>query len=161
MEPTQKPAWRSSTSLLLTCGLPPVPAGISASCASSVIASTTPGDQAALASPNERFVLVLHSQGVLDITDRSTGEALFTVGPFSSCKGPFKLSMLSNGQLVIQGKDGNFAWTSTSACRGNSRCYSYIMQVGSVLLIACPCSSCGLLGGLLLTRPCRSQCQIE
>ena len=74
-------------------------------------------------------MLVLHADGVLQITDRSSGKALFRVGPFSNCKGPYKLVMMENGQLVLQGKGGVVAWASTSACQGNAVCYNYEMQV--------------------------------
>jgi hypothetical protein len=67
-----------------------------------VVASTIKGQQAALASPGEAFVLLLHRNGMLNITERATGRKLFSVGPFSGCQGPFQLAMLASGQMVLQ-----------------------------------------------------------
>jgi hypothetical protein len=91
-----------------------------------VILSTVPDGQAALVSANERFVAVLHPNGMLSVTDRSSGQKLFSVGPFSGCKAPYRLLMMANGQLVLQDKTNTIAWASTSACRGerNNTCYT-------------------------------------
>jgi hypothetical protein len=78
-----------------------------------------------MASQNERFVLVLHPNGMLDIKDRSTGKQLFSAGPFDSCRGPYKLVMMANGQLVLRDTSNRIAWASSSACRGTSTCYNY------------------------------------
>ncbi len=92
------------------------------------MASTAPGQQAALASPNEQFVMVLHPNGKLDIKDRATGQLLFNAGPFSGCQAPFGLTMLSNGMLALTDKAGVATWTSNSACRGDASCYTYELQ---------------------------------
>ncbi len=67
-----------------------------------MIASTDRGQQAALASPGEAFILLLSSNGMFNITERATGRKLFSVGPYSGCQGPFQLVMLANGQMVLQ-----------------------------------------------------------
>jgi hypothetical protein len=66
----------------------------------------------------------LQPSGVMRITDTSSGQVLFSVGPFSSCKGPYRLVLLAAGQLVIRDKSGAIFWASTSACRGDSSCYT-------------------------------------
>ena len=45
-------------------------------------------------------VMTLHQNGVLDIYDRVSGRVFWSVGPFTGCTSPYKLSMLANGQLV-------------------------------------------------------------
>ena len=78
--------WRSPTGTTPAAGGP-------ATCqagATFTVASTVPGEQAALASPNEQFVLLLRSSGLLDISDRATGRQLFSAGPFTTCKGPYR-----------------------------------------------------------------------
>jgi hypothetical protein len=113
-----------------------VPAGTPDVCkagASFVAASTAPGEQAAVASLSEQHVLVLHARGVMDITDRVSGQKLFSVGPFSTCKGSYKLVMMPSGQLVLQDRSLRIAWASNSACRGDSSCYQYQLQVRTPL----------------------------
>ena len=65
-----------------------------------LVASTMPGKQAALASPNERFVMALHPSGLLDVHDRASNKTLWSVGPFVSCSSPYRLTLLENGQMV-------------------------------------------------------------
>jgi hypothetical protein len=104
-----------------------------------VILSTMPGEQATLASANARFAAILHPNGLLNIKETSTGQLLFSVGPFSiSCKAPYKLVIMANGQLVLQDKAGTIAWASTSACRGSnptSTCYTYDLQADGQLVV--------------------------
>lgn len=90
-----------------------------------MIASTARGQQSALSSSNERYVLLLRNTGLMTITDRTTGATLFTVGPFSGCLAPYRLMALPNGLLALQDKAGTNLWTTTSACRGVSTCYTY------------------------------------
>jgi hypothetical protein len=89
-----------------------------------VILSTSPGEQAALIAGDGGFVATLQPSGVMRITDTSSGQVLLSVGPFSNCKGPLRLVLLATGQLVIRDKSGAIPWASTSACRGNSSCYT-------------------------------------
>ncbi len=78
---------------------------------------------------------MLHPNGLMDITDRSTGQQLFSAGPYSSCKAPYKLVMLANGQLVLQDKSLRIAWASGSACRGSSTCYTYELLDDGQLIV--------------------------
>lgn len=90
-----------------------------------MVASTVKGQQSALASPNERFVLTLRNTGMLSITERATNATLFSVGPFRGCLAPYRLMSLPNGLLALQDKAGTNLWTTTSACRGTPTCYTY------------------------------------
>ncbi len=100
-----------------------------------MVASTAPGQQAALASPNEAFVLVLSPTGRLSITERATGRVLMTSGTQSHCLPPFQLVLLPNGLLVLQDRRGSVLWTSGGACSGNSSCYSYALQNDGQLVV--------------------------
>jgi hypothetical protein len=79
--------------------------------------------------------MTLHKSGLLDIVDRRSNTTLWSVGPFSGCYGPFLLTMLANGQLVLQDKRRVVVWATTSACRGNPSCYTYAMQNDGQLVV--------------------------
>jgi hypothetical protein len=69
-------------------------------------------------------VMTLHKNGLLDIRDRVKSKTLWSVGPFSGCRNPYNLTMLASGQLVLQDRSGQILWSTNSACRGNSSCYT-------------------------------------
>jgi hypothetical protein len=80
--------------------------------------------------------MTLHKSGLLDIVDRRSGKTLWSVGPLSGCANPYTLTLLANGQLVLQDKSGTVIWASTSACRGgNPTCYSYAMLNDGQLVV--------------------------
>lgn len=92
--------------------------------------------QAALASPNEAYVLALSRKGQLTITERDTGRVLLNSGNFSAgCASPFQLVLQPNGLLLLTDRRGLIVWASGSACAGNSSCYSYALQNDGQLVI--------------------------
>ncbi len=99
------------------------------------VASTSPGQQAALASPNEAYVLLLSPTGELTITERATGRVLMSSSAKTNCLPPFQLLLRPNGLLVLQDKKGSALWTSGGACSGNSSCYSYALQNNGQLVV--------------------------
>jgi hypothetical protein len=76
------------------------------------------------ATPLLPQVMTLHTSGWLDIRDRVHNKTLWSAGPFTNCLSPYRLTMLSSGQLVLQDKTNTVLWASTSACRGNASCYT-------------------------------------
>jgi hypothetical protein len=80
-------------------------------------------------------VMTLHTTGLIDIVDRRSGRTLWSVGPFSGCVNPFKLSMLASGQMVLQDKSNQVVWSTSSACRGNSSCYTNTLQNDGQLVV--------------------------
>lgn len=100
-----------------------------------MLASTAPGKQAALASPDEMHALVLQPNGTLMVLDRSRGGAQTIFRPASNCSAPFELALLPNGLLVLRERNGLVLWSSTSACTGNSLCYSYALQDSGSLVV--------------------------
>jgi hypothetical protein len=113
-------------------------AGGAASCKAGgtvVIASTAAGEPSSLASPNEAYALVLTRTGLLAIQERATGNQQILVNVVSGCVLPAKLVLLPSGQLVLQDKRGTTLWSSTSACRGNSSCYTYDMRNDGQLVV--------------------------
>lgn len=114
------------------------PAGGPASCKSgisSVIASTAPGQPSALASPNEAYALVLQPNGRLVIVERATGRQHVLSNTLFTCVMPVQLMMLPSGHLVLRDKMGTILWSSTSACKGNSTCYTYTMRNDGQLVV--------------------------
>jgi hypothetical protein len=99
------------------------------------VASTAPGQQAALSSPNEAYVLVLSPTGLLTITERATSRPLMNSGAQPNCFPPFSLVLLPNGLLVLRDKRGTVLWSSGGACRGNTTCYSYALQNDGQLVV--------------------------
>lgn len=99
------------------------------------IASTAPGQQAALSSPNEAFVLTLSPAGRLILTERATGRTLLTSSTRGNCRPPFSLVLLPNGLLVLKDKLGSVLWSGGSACAGNTTCYSYALQNDGQLVV--------------------------
>ena len=110
-----------------------MPAGGNASCtpgAAVTLLSTHPGGVTSLFSPGKKFQLQLRTTGMLDVLDLSTGMKAFAAGPASgSCKAPYQLLLMPSGALQLVDKTGVVAWSSASSCRGDSRCYSYSLQV--------------------------------
>ncbi len=100
------------------------------------LASTAPGMQAALASPNEAYVLALSQKGQVTITERATGRVLLNSGSTSiGCASPFRLVLQPNGLLLLTDRRGSVVWASGSACAGNTSCYSYALQNDGQLVI--------------------------
>jgi hypothetical protein len=125
------------TSRLSLTRLPP-DAGGPASCKAGglfVIASTAPGEQSSLASPNEAYALVLRPTGRLVIVNRATGREQVISNTLSTCVMPTRLQMLPSGQLVLRDRTGAILWSSASACRGNDTCYTYDMRNDGQLVV--------------------------
>ena len=111
----------------------PAHAGAPNSCkagGSFTLASTAPGQQSALASPNEAFAMVLKASGALVIENRSTGAQQVLAGVTSSCRAPLRVVLRPSGQLVLEDSTGTVIWTSASACRGNTNCYRRAAHAG-------------------------------
>jgi hypothetical protein len=55
------------------------------------LASTSPGQQGALASASEAFNLAIRQDGVVTITQRATGAVTTIASPGANCHGPFQV----------------------------------------------------------------------
>jgi hypothetical protein len=100
------------------------------------VASTAPGQQAALASQSEAHALVLSPNGTLALLDRASGGVRTLAGPTARCSPPFELVLLPSGLLVLRDARGLILWSSTSACAGgNSSCYSHALQDDGRLVV--------------------------
>jgi hypothetical protein len=100
------------------------------------VASTAPGQQAALASQSEAHALVLSANGTLALLDRASGGVRTIAGPTARCSPPFELVLLPSGLLVLRDSRGLVLWSSTSACGGgDSSCYSHALQNDGRLVV--------------------------
>jgi hypothetical protein len=89
-----------------------------------------------LVSADGAAVLKVTPTSQLTISDAATGEIKTSVGPISSCRGPFTLQLLSNGLLALLDKKNMVIWSSTSACLGtNTNCYSCELQSDGRLVV--------------------------
>jgi hypothetical protein len=100
-----------------------------------VVASTAPGMQAALSSPNEAYVLALSPSGQLTLNERATGRVLLNSRPSGGCLPPYQLVLKPNGLLMLTDRRGSVMWASGNACAGNNSCYSYALQNDGQLVI--------------------------
>ncbi len=99
------------------------------------MASTAAGQQAALASPNEAYVLALSPSGQLTIKERATGRVRLDSGTARHCLPPYKLVLQPNGMLLLTNNHGTVLWASGAACAGNTTCYSYALQNDGQLVV--------------------------
>ncbi len=80
-------------------------------------------------------MLVLQPSGHLTVTQRSTGAVRVLATPPSNCTAPFELVVLRSGLVVVRDRRGLVTWSSTSACAGDSSCYSYGLQDSGELVV--------------------------
>jgi hypothetical protein len=111
------------------------PSALSTCGVAATVVQTTPGRAAvALASPGEGYALVLHKSGTLKIIEQATQQAVYQVGPFSACIGPFQLELQPCGTLLLKQGNGSSVWSSTSCCLGTG-CYSSSLQEDGSLVV--------------------------